>query len=105
MLAYNANMKAKLVIERRFVYGDRDFVEAVVWEVPSPVHPSPHRFKYRLVYIVNGQRVVGFDNERGKGDHYHDGKTEVPYAFVSIDVLLDDFATLVETWRMRHGRP
>jgi len=37
--------------------------------VPTPVPPTTHGFKYRLVYIVNGVRVVGFDNERGKGDH------------------------------------
>jgi hypothetical protein len=25
----------------------------------------------RAVYSLNGVRVVGFDNERGKGDHCH----------------------------------
>ena len=50
-------------------------IEAVVWKVPNPVEPSQHLFKYRLVYIVGGERVVGFDNERGKDDHCHlDGK-------------------------------
>ena len=57
-------MKAELVIERRVVYADRDFAEMVVWRLPSPVHPSGHGFKYRLVYIVDGHRVVGFDNEQ-----------------------------------------
>jgi hypothetical protein len=57
-------MKAELVIERRVVYADRDFAEMVVWRVPSPVHPSGHDFKYRLVYIVDGRRVVGFDTEQ-----------------------------------------
>jgi hypothetical protein len=49
-----------------------------------------------LVYILDGKRLVGFDNERGKGDHKHlDGK-ESAYRFVSIDQLLDDFMAEVE---------
>ena len=48
----------------------------VVWRVPDPVPPSGHRFKYRLVYVESGRRVVGFDNERGKGDHKHFGDQE-----------------------------
>ena len=40
-------------------------IEGVVWEVPTPVPPSEHPYKYRLVYIVAGERVMGYDNERG----------------------------------------
>lgn len=104
MLAYNANMKATLIIERRIVFGDRDFAEAVVWMVPTPVPPSTHNIKYRLVYIVEGKRIVGFDNERGRGDHRHDGDTVTPYQFTSIDQLLEDFAAAVEEWRRVHGK-
>lgn len=46
-----------------------DLMEMVVWRVPKPVPPCGHCFKYRLVYVVNGTRVIGYDNERGKGDH------------------------------------
>lgn len=63
----------------------------VVWRVPDPVPPSEHPFKYRLVFVRDGKRVVGYDNERGKGDHRHAGKTEKPYAFVDEAKLLDDF--------------
>ena len=38
---------------------------------PTPVPPTEHSFKYRAVYALNGERIVGFDNERGKGDHCH----------------------------------
>jgi hypothetical protein len=31
------------------------------------VVPSP----YRLALVVDGERVIGYDNERGKGDHKH----------------------------------
>lgn len=63
----------------------------VIWSVPEPVPPSGHAFKYRLVYVLDGKRIVGFDNERGKGDHCHlDGK-EHPYSFTTLDRLIEDF--------------
>ena len=43
-------------------------IELVVWRVPEPVRPSEHGFKYRAA-AIDGVRVVGFDNEPGKGDH------------------------------------
>lgn len=67
----------------------------VIWRVSESVPPSTHGFKYRLVYVVNGRRVVGFDNERGKGDHCHLDETERPYAFTSLDQLVEDFITEV----------
>ncbi len=73
-------------------------VEMVVWQVRKPVPPSEHRFKYRLVYVKNGRRVVGYDNERGKGDHKHLGEIEVAYRFVDIDTLMADFLRDVEAF-------
>jgi hypothetical protein len=66
-------------------------IELVVWRVPEPIPPSEHPIKYRLVFVLNGQRIVGYDNERGKGDHRHIGKTELPYTFVDETQLLEDF--------------
>jgi len=45
---------------------------------------------------LNGERLVSFDNERGKGDHKHLDEKESAYRFVSIDQLLDDFIAEVE---------
>jgi len=57
--------------------------------------PAKHTYKYRAVYVVNGERVVGFDNERGKGDHCHlDGK-ERPYCFTTVEQLVEDFVAAV----------
>jgi len=67
-------------------------VEMVIWQVPVPVPPTTHGFKYRLVYISGGVRIVGFDNERGKGDHMHLDGQEFPYHFTTIDQLVADFA-------------
>jgi hypothetical protein len=78
---------------------DGSILEVVIWRVPNPVPPTEHGYKYRAVYVVDGVRIVGFDNERGKGDHCHmDGK-ELPYTFISVDQLLEDFIAAVETRR------
>ena len=95
-------MKAELITRFRDIAEDGSGVEMVVWRVSDPVPPSEHRFKYRLVYVVAGQRVVGFDNERGKGDHKHVGDEERPYTFADVDRLIDDFIQEVERWKNEH---
>lgn len=70
---------------------DGGIVEMVVWQVPEAVPPSEHPFKYRLVFVRDGKRLVGYDNERGKGDHRHIGETESAYIFVDEEQLLEDF--------------
>jgi hypothetical protein len=52
-----------------------------------------------LFYGFPGERIVGYDNERGKGDHKHIRGVEVPYTFVSIDQLMADFMADVEAER------
>jgi hypothetical protein len=91
-------MDATLILKERRALGP-GFVEVVVWRVPTPVPPSEHWFKYRLVYVVEGTRVVGYDNERGKGDHRHLEGTEAEYAFVDVATLLRDFWHDVEARR------
>lgn len=61
-------MAAELITRFRDVTPDGGLIEFVVWRLPEPVPPCGHLFKYRLVFILAGQRVIGFDNEHGKGD-------------------------------------
>lgn len=98
-MAFYDIMKADILIREKVIYDDGSLVEMVIWRVPEPVQPSLHSFKYRLVYIVGGKRMIGYDNERGKGDHRHIEDQEFPYAFVSIETLLDQFVEDVETMR------
>lgn len=92
-------MAAQLITSIKNINPDGSILEVVIWKVPKPVPPTEHGFKYRAVYVVDGVRIVGFDNERGKGDHCHmDGK-ELPYAFTGVDQLLEDFIAAVETRR------
>ena len=92
-------MAAQLITSIKNINPDGSILEVVIWKVPKPVPPTEHGYKYRAVYVVDGVRIVGFDNERGKGDHCHiDGK-ELPYAFTGVDQLLEDFIATVETRR------
>ncbi|MDD5323622.1 MAG: DUF6516 family protein [Methylococcales bacterium] len=88
-------MKAKLLSRIKEVWGSW-VIEGVIREVPDAVLPSEHRVKYRLVYIVNGVRVVGYDNERGKGDHKHIRDIESPYVFRDMSTLIGDFKSDIQ---------
>jgi hypothetical protein len=54
------------------------------------------RLKYSLFFGRDGVRIVGYDNERGKGDHKHLGVMETRYRFVSVEKLVADFLADVE---------
>jgi len=79
----------KLFHKKQLYHGG--IVEMVIWRLPSVVSERPHGLKYRLVYVKDGKRLVGYDNERGKGDHKHIGEKKQVYAFQCIDQLLEDF--------------
>jgi hypothetical protein len=60
------------------------------YQVPK-TQSIPHGYKYSLVYIYGGQRLVGYDNHEQKSDHRHHRTVTRPYAFASVDRLIDDF--------------
>lgn len=91
--------KARLLRDRKIIMADGGIVQIRVWEVLSPVPPSEHRFKYALYYGKGGERLVGYDNERGKGDHKHIEGLELPYRFTDMETLLADFLADVEAIR------
>lgn len=92
-------MGAELVISDKVVFDDGMIQEIVIWRVPQPVPPTTHGFKYRLFYGGQGNRLVGYDNERGKGDHRHFRNTEQPYRFQGWERLIDDFLADVTALR------
>ena len=94
-------MKAELVYRSKLVLSDGAIVEMVIWRVPAPVLKSEHVIKYRLFYGKHLERIVGFDNERGKGDHKHIKGTEFPYLFESVEKLINDF--MIEVRKLRSG--
>ena len=84
-------MRAVLVRHIKVIDELDNTIEIKIWNIPEPTKDKPHGYKYSLVYIVNGKRVIGYDNSEGKGDHRHYGGTEKPYKFKSIDKLFEDF--------------
>lgn len=93
------SMKAELLFHQRIAYDDGAIVEMKLWRVPVPVRPSQHDLKYSLFYGYPGTRDVGYDNERGKGDHRHFRGRETAYAFRSVEQLMDDFWSDVRALR------
>jgi hypothetical protein len=90
---------AELILHTKRIDDDGAILELKLWWLPQPVPASIHRFKYSLYYGRAGERLVGYDNERGKGDHRHYGGREQDYDFISLDQLLADFEADVETMR------
>jgi hypothetical protein len=72
---------ATLILHRKRRPDDGAISEMKLWVVPSPVRGSRHRFRYSLFYGRRGERLIGYDNEPGKGDHRHYGNREEPYHF------------------------
>lgn len=92
----NNNMKAKLIEKSRTNLSDDAFVEIVLWLVPHPVVGSAHNFKYRLALVMNGECVLRYDNERGKGDHRHIDGLEERFQFSTLEALIRAFNRDVE---------
>ncbi len=98
-------MEAHPLIRRRVAIAADAFVEVMIWQVPAPVIPSTHLFKYRLAYVVDDRCVLRYDNERGKGDHRHTETTEEPYVFLTPDRLMSDFDADVARWNHENRHP
>ena len=84
-------MKAISLRQEKIIDDLGNVVEIRMWQLPGRSKDKPHGYKYSLVYIVEGVRVIGYDNSEGKGDHRHrEGKTN-SYHFVSLRKLANDF--------------
>jgi len=101
-VGYYANMaEAALLYRHRQDFDDGAILEAIVWKLARPIAGSAHPYKYRLFYGYRGERVIGYDNERSKGDHRHYRQRESAYTFVSPERLIDDFLADVALERSR----
>jgi len=88
-----------LVFHSKRLFDDGAIAELKIWSLPEPVLGSTHRLKYSLYYGQAGRRLVGYDNERGKGDHRHCGDLQESYAFTTVEQLVVDFENDVRTLR------
>ena len=86
-------MSAKPLVFLKRQNADGTIIDIKIWQLPEMTAERPHGLKYSLFYGRAGQRIVGYDNETGKGDHRHYGTRETPYAFESMERLMQDFFT------------
>lgn len=92
-------MKAHLIRHEKVIDELDNTIEIKMWALPNPTPDRPHGYKYSLVYIVEDERVIGYDDAEGKGDHRHiKGKTE-PYKFISLRKLAHDFYNDIEKFK------
>ncbi len=84
-------MSAVLIESLKLALEGGAIVQIKVWRLDHPTGERPHGLKYSLFYGRPGERIVGYDNERGKGDHRHYREREEPYVFVAFERLLNDF--------------
>ena len=90
-------MKATLIVDQRDDLPKGVIVVQRVYRLAEPNLGAPHGYSYRLhCGTTEGQTLVRFDNETGKGDHVHQGDTEYPYIFTTVDQLLTDFEAAIQ---------
>ena len=94
-------MRGRLVLHEKVTDDLGNTVEMKIWQVPVS-EDKPHGYKYSLVYIVGGRRVVGYDNAEGKGDHRHFMEKESDYPLRSLRRLVRDFQADVESYKEKH---
>jgi hypothetical protein len=71
-------------------------VEIVTRLSPTPTDDRPHGLKYRLFDGRDGKRIVGYDNERDKGDYKHLLDVEKRKKFISLEKLVANFLADIE---------
>ncbi len=91
-------MKAAPIYLEKKYFSDGSFQEIKIWKVDKR-KDKPHGLKYSFAYIVNNERVVGYDNAEGKGDHKHYKGKEYLYKFDNLETLWRDFKKDIERYK------
>ena len=87
--------KGSLIKHSKVVEDTGNIIEVKLWQV-EPTTDKPHGYKYSLVYVVKGKRIIGYDNAEGKGDHRHYENRPETYPFTDLRTLVNDFYGDVE---------
>jgi hypothetical protein len=91
-------MGARLIYHEKRYFEDASFQEIKIWQV-SKSKDRPHGLKYSFAYIVNDERVIGYDNYKHKTDHRHYRNKEYRYEFHGLKKLWKDFINDIEQFR------
>lgn len=82
---------ASLILDRKLLLDDGWIIQMRVWRLPMITGERLHGLKYSLFFGRPGERVIGYDNEAGKGDHRHYRDREEAYVFTSLEQMIRDF--------------
>ncbi|MGI2035298.1 toxin-antitoxin system TumE family protein [Rhizobium panacihumi] len=82
---------ALLILDRKLLLDGGWIIQMKVWRLPVMTGEPPHVLKYSLFFGRPGERVIGYDNEAGKGDHRHYRDREEPYVFTGLEQMIRDF--------------
>lgn len=91
-------MRAELVYHEKRYFSDGSFQEIKIWRVPQS-KDKPHGLRYSFAYVVNDERVVGYDNYEYKADHRHYKGVEYLYRFQGLERLWQDFNNDIKRFR------
>jgi hypothetical protein len=100
-----SNVKATQLLLTRVAYSENAFADLVLWQLPKSLKDSAHSYKYRLAYVVDGECVLRYDNETGKGDHRHYAGRESKYSFSTPERLIADFQRDIKRWNDENSNP
>ncbi|WJR67640.1 DUF6516 family protein [Neorhizobium sp. CSC1952] len=82
---------ATLILDRKLFLENGAILQMKVWRLSAPSGERPHGLKYSLFYGRPGERIIGYDNEQGKGDHRHYRGREEGYRFTTLEQMILDF--------------
>jgi hypothetical protein len=88
----------RLVIHEKWVTNEGDLVEIKVWSVDRSAS-FPEGVKYSMAFIHEDERVLGYDNERGKGHHEHRFGRERMIDYRDLEHMLKKFEKSVDEVR------
>ena len=95
-------MKAVRIFYDKTVLPDGAIVQMTIWQLPRSTQERPHGLKYSLFYGGPDGRIVGYDNESGKGDHKHIRDVETRYKLIDVETMVADILADLERIRNEH---
>ncbi len=98
-MARCTTMKATKLFHDKATLPNRSIVEMTIWQLATASPERPHGLKRSMYYGRGGERLVGHDNERGKGDHKQLAGRELRYRFVSVEQLVADVRADIDSVR------
>ena len=89
---------SELIFHEKRTLSEKELVEIKIWKIPKS-KDFPDMVKYSFAYIKNKERILGYDNERGKGHHRHYKDEETKMEFKDPETLLEQFKKEIKKLR------